>query len=133
MIELEEVNEFTSPEPEVFTNTSPDAVIDYTQSERLKLYAEEANIKNKLALLDGLSFVALSTKKIKVDTANSASNREIAVTLANMLKNSPNPAIEDSSYPPIYAPELPNINLVYEESSIGLAQIDYHDIVKNKD
>ena len=122
------------PTVEEKVDVSSDTIIDFTQVERLKLLKSETlTEKMQLAVLDSLSFVALNNKKIKSEDNTAATNREMAVALArlthttNMRDTRPLDQIL-----PAFQPVVPDVEVVFDELSTSLAQIEFSDLVKNK-
>ena len=115
---------------------SSDNLINFAQKERLlMLTEEEVEPKLKLSILNSIAGTAVAVKRITSDDANANNDREVASALNEVLKNIVgNPFLKqpsaDNSVHQFPQPEVPAVELVFEETSTTLANIDLAEVMK---
>lgn len=106
-------------------DVSNDNVIQTIQKRRMTLLLDPTldTDKIELTLMNQLTVTALTDKRITTDDSNAAADREIAAALVTAVEGvTGNPFKGTGSVTP--EPELPEIDLVPEETSKELARLE---------
>lgn len=119
-----------------YSNLTPDTILDIANKERLIMLGDEKlSPKLRLATLNGLAQTAVMVKRIASEANSAAADREIAVALSNTLKTLPgNPFLVSNGGPiplGVLNPPLPEITLVYQETSTDLHVLDLDEIISS--
>jgi len=112
---------------------SADNLVNFAQQQKLMMLKDDIGDKLKLSVLNSISGTAVAIKRIASDDNNSGADRAVAGALTDILKSiAGNPFMITSPEAALAsrrpAPEVPAIELVADETSTTLANIELAEI-----